>query len=148
MSRIHEALKKAEQEREAQGVLRKVAPRSQSTGPGVPITAGDFAAHRRCRPETCRGLAAPFTLDTLLARCVQGVGHPTVKTMLFFNRRRRTGYGTEEFRTLRSRLYQMREKSPLKKVLVTQRSAEGRKVLCSRQPGASHGSPAWAARAA
>ena len=27
--------------------------------------------------------------------------------------------GTEEFRTLRSRLYHMREKMPLKKVLVT-----------------------------
>jgi protein-tyrosine kinase len=40
-----------------------------------------------------------------------------MKTMLFFNSEQ--GPGTEEFRTLRSRLYQMREKQPLKKVLVT-----------------------------
>jgi capsular exopolysaccharide synthesis family protein len=38
--------------------------------------------------------------------------------MLFFNAEEQ-GYGTEEFRTLRSRLYQMREKMALKKVLVT-----------------------------
>ena len=37
--------------------------------------------------------------------------------MLFYNSEQ--GPGTEEFRTLRSRLYQMREKHPLKKVLVT-----------------------------
>jgi len=37
--------------------------------------------------------------------------------MLFYNSEQ--GPGTEEFRTLRSRLYQMREKQPLKKVLVT-----------------------------
>jgi capsular exopolysaccharide synthesis family protein len=37
--------------------------------------------------------------------------------MLFFNDEQ--GPGTEEFRTLRSRLYQMREKQPLKKILVT-----------------------------
>jgi capsular exopolysaccharide synthesis family protein len=38
--------------------------------------------------------------------------------MLFFNTEEQA-YGTEEFRTLRSRLYQMREKQSLKKVLVT-----------------------------
>lgn len=38
--------------------------------------------------------------------------------MLFFNPEGRL-YGTEEFRTLRSRLYQMRDKQPLKKVLLT-----------------------------
>jgi protein-tyrosine kinase len=37
--------------------------------------------------------------------------------MLFYNSEQ--GPGTEQFRTLRSRLYQMREKQPLKKVLVT-----------------------------
>jgi capsular exopolysaccharide synthesis family protein len=38
--------------------------------------------------------------------------------MLFFKPEEQ-GYGTEEFRTLRSRLYQMREKQALKKVLIT-----------------------------
>jgi len=40
-----------------------------------------------------------------------------MKTMLFLKDEQ--GPGTEEFRTLRSRLYQMREKQPLKKILVT-----------------------------
>jgi capsular exopolysaccharide synthesis family protein len=38
--------------------------------------------------------------------------------MLFFNGQEQA-YGTEEFRTLRSRLYQMREKQSLRKLLVT-----------------------------
>ena len=38
--------------------------------------------------------------------------------MLFFNPEEQE-YGNEEFRTLRSRLYQIREKQSLKKVLVT-----------------------------
>jgi capsular exopolysaccharide synthesis family protein len=38
--------------------------------------------------------------------------------MLFFKDEEHR-YGTEEFRTLRSRLYQVREKQPLKKILVT-----------------------------
>jgi capsular exopolysaccharide synthesis family protein len=62
--------------------------------------------------------ASQFTFDTLLARCSQHNWTPDTKTMLFFNAEEQ-GYGTEEFRTLRSRLYQMREKLALKKVLVT-----------------------------
>ncbi|PYX38013.1 MAG: hypothetical protein DMG75_05190 [Acidobacteria bacterium] len=59
-----------------------------------------------------------FTFDTLLARCAQSEWNPDPKSMLFFNDDERK-YGAEEFRTLRSRLYQMREKMPLKKVLIT-----------------------------
>jgi len=58
-----------------------------------------------------------FTYETLLARCLPSPWSPDMKTMLFCNSEQ--GPGTEEFRTLRSRLYQMREKHPLKKVLVT-----------------------------
>src|SRR5438309_8834772 len=64
-------------------------------------------------------LSSPFTFDTLLARCAQARWSPDSKTMLFFNSDEEQGFGTEEFRTLRSRLYQMREKQALKKVLVT-----------------------------
>src|SRR5207249_5102202 len=61
---------------------------------------------------------SPYTLDTLLARCPQGRWSPDRKTMLFFNPEEQE-YGNEEFRTLRSRLYQTRERQVLKKVLVT-----------------------------
>src|SRR2546428_2281568 len=63
--------------------------------------------------------ASPFTFDTLLARCAQARWSHDSKAMLFFNSDDEQGYGMEEFRTLRSRLYKMREKQSLKKVLVT-----------------------------
>jgi len=72
-------------------------------------------------PESNQGIpsfASSFTFDTLLARCTQGNWHPDPKTMLFFNQED-NAIGTEQFRTLRSRLYQMREKGSLKKILVT-----------------------------
>jgi protein-tyrosine kinase len=59
-----------------------------------------------------------FNTDTLLARCVQLEWNPDTTTMLFMNGDD-GARGTEEFRTLRSRLYHLREKMPLKKVLVT-----------------------------
>jgi protein-tyrosine kinase len=62
-------------------------------------------------------LSNQFSYETLLSRCVPSTWSPDMKTMLFYNSEQ--GPGTEEFRTLRSRLYQMREKQPLKKVLVT-----------------------------
>jgi capsular exopolysaccharide synthesis family protein len=61
---------------------------------------------------------SPFSLDALLARCIPQPWAPDEKTMLFFNGDDRA-QGSEEFRTLRSRLYHAREKMPLKKVLVT-----------------------------
>jgi capsular exopolysaccharide synthesis family protein len=129
MSRIHEALKRAEQERaatqqggpspaaypppldmdpapiaaeESRPVLGTVAPISS----GVPLTAG------------MPSFASPFSLDALMARCPPQPWAPDEKTMLFFNGED-SARGTEEFRTLRSRLYHVREKMPLKKILVT-----------------------------
>src|SRR5438105_8031147 len=119
MSRIHEALKLAEAQRAAsqgghvpsqQGAEVTVtdpsmkAPVVESAPTGVASAVPSFASQ--------------FTFDTLLARCAQHNWAPDTKTMLFFNAEEQ-GYGTEEFRTLRSRLYQMREKIALKKVLIT-----------------------------
>lgn len=108
MSRIHEALKRAEQDRAAaQGVHVETAQI-----PAQPPLAGV--------PSPISTLPSPsnqLTYETLLSRCVPCTWSPDTKTMLFYNSEQ--GPGTEEFRTLRSRLYQMREKQPLKKVLVT-----------------------------
>jgi capsular exopolysaccharide synthesis family protein len=62
--------------------------------------------------------ASTFNTDTLLARCAQLEWNPDTATMLFMNGDD-SARGTEEFRTLRSRLYHLREKMPLKKVLVS-----------------------------
>jgi len=116
MSRIHEALKKAEQERASikGGVPSAFAatPVAEAAGYGevdvAPITPNLGMA----------GLAGPSGLETLLARCPQKQWTPDLQTMLFMNGNDSTK-GTEEYRTLRSRLYHIREKMPLKKVLVT-----------------------------
>jgi len=134
MSRIHEALKKAEQERAAQGgpaqadyaqasyattttpepppmpppaeELRREASMVAAPNLNVPLTAG------------MPSFASPFSLETLLSRCTPQPWTPDEKTMLFLNGDD-NARGTEEFRTLRSRLYHAREKMALKKLLVT-----------------------------
>lgn len=62
--------------------------------------------------------SSDLSYETLLARCPQADWHPDPLTMLFFEEDDKR-LGTEEFRTLRSRLYQIREKMPLKRLLVT-----------------------------
>jgi capsular exopolysaccharide synthesis family protein len=60
-----------------------------------------------------------LTLEVLEARCPQATWNPDPATVLFADPQDRT-LGTEEFRSLRSRLYQIREreKQPLQTVLV------------------------------
>jgi len=133
MSRIHEALKKAEQERAAlQGGspqpdhLPSYATTTAAELPRMPLVE-ERAVEMAARVSPGSGIplgsampsfASPFSLDALLARCVPQPWAPDEKTMLFFNGDDTTR-GSEEFRTLRSRLYHAREKMPLKKVLVT-----------------------------
>jgi len=59
-----------------------------------------------------------FNYESLLARCPQSEWQPDPKTMLFFEQDD-SRVGAEEFRTLRSRLYQIREKMQLKNLMVT-----------------------------
>jgi protein-tyrosine kinase len=130
MSRIHEALKRAEQERAAsQGNRTDASPvmdlpaqdpnpvAADVARPAMPAPSGNAAS----APSSGHGMpsfSSPFTLDTLLARCTQCEWKPDAKTMLFFSQEE-NALGAEQFRTLRSRLYQMREKTSLKRILVT-----------------------------
>ena len=111
MSRIHEALKKAEQERAA----------AQGMGVDAASIASQFAPMSVETAESAVSSPAfsqQATVDTLLARCPRVEWHPDPQTMLFFGAQDNAP-GMEEFRTLRSRLYQQREKIPLKKLLVS-----------------------------
>jgi protein-tyrosine kinase len=114
MSRIHEALKRAEQERTSQG--GRVEP--VTSGEPLPVDPMLGMPTEPVNNPIAPAFASQFSFDTLLARCAPMQWNPDMKTMLFFNQQE-SYYGTEEFRTLRSRLYQMREKQPLKKVLIT-----------------------------
>jgi len=128
MSRIHEALKRAEQDRAAsQGgradspvmdlPVTEPVPAMPETA-RVPTSAATATAPAPAASATSPTFSNPFTFDTLLARCAQCEWKPDTKTMLFFNGEE-NALGTEQFRTLRSRLYQMREKMSLKKILIT-----------------------------
>ena len=128
MSRIHEALKRAEQDRAAsQGGRADNSPVMDlpvtEPLPAMPETAHVPAASAAAAAAPAPVQGAPsfsssFNFDTLLARCTQSEWKPDPKTMLFFGSEE-NALGTEQFRTLRSRLYQMREKMSLKKILVT-----------------------------
>ena len=113
MSRIHEALKKAQQERalsqplgqaEAAPPIRDVVLQPEMTSGVMP--AGGMASF------------PVATAEAVLTRSRQTEWNPDLKTMLFFGAEEHAS-GMEEFRTLRSRLYQAREKQPLSKLLVS-----------------------------
>jgi protein-tyrosine kinase len=86
--------------------MRREASTVAAPNLNVPLTAG------------MPSFASPFSLETLLSRCTPQPWTPDEKTMLFLNGDD-SSRGTEEFRTLRSRLYHAREKMALKKLLVT-----------------------------
>ncbi len=120
MSRIHEALKKAEQERAATqggGVQPGYAPVSVADTIAVADRPSSVAA-AALADQGMPSFASPFSVDTLLSRCAQTEWKPDLSTMLFMNGNDGVE-GTEQYRTLRSRLYHMREKMTLKTLLVT-----------------------------
>jgi protein-tyrosine kinase len=108
LSRIHEALKRAEEDRAAGRTSQTDSPTAQPPGTSPHLDSPVANAS----PAT----TDQFTLEALLAQSALRTWSPDKSTMLFFNSEQ--ARGTEEFRTLRSRLYQLREKHPLKRVLV------------------------------
>jgi capsular exopolysaccharide synthesis family protein len=129
MSRIHEALKKAEQERaasqggSAQPEYSAVEVATAPVMPGAKASELDAGTEHPANGRVpfnaaMPSLASPFNVDALMARSIQQSWIPDEKIMLFFNEDDKVR-GTEEFRTLRSRLYALRDKAPLKKILVT-----------------------------
>jgi capsular exopolysaccharide synthesis family protein len=130
MSRIHEALKKAEQQRAeqlggyppAEELVQNPTPMPASAsapaGESAPVESSAPASAPAAGRVAAPAMGEPFSYETLLANCAPSSWKPDLKTMLFFNPDEQT-FGAEEFRTLRSRLYQMRDVQPLKKLLVT-----------------------------
>ena len=119
MSRIHEALKRAEQE-------TKTAPSATV----APIDGETYLDDLLSRPsEDLHGESNNGTADYSRAedtsigeKWLESVPRrewtPDRKKLLFSDSERHYEPGMEEFRTLRSRLYQLREKMPLKKIMV------------------------------
>ena len=106
MSRIHEALKRAELERATHG------------GPEDHVIEQPMPPGMAARMSGSVNGDGPLTFEALQARVARVQWNPNPSTMLFFSGADQA-LGKEELRTLRSRLYQMRERKPLKKILVT-----------------------------
>lgn len=119
MSRIHEALKKAAQERSSRlssgtspdfldvstDVSRTTVPAEVQTLP----LPGDLAPEQK----------SPFLyFEELVEKCARPQWHLDPRTSVFLGADSNQT-GAEHFRTLRSRLYQIAGTRPLKKVLVT-----------------------------
>jgi capsular exopolysaccharide synthesis family protein len=127
MSRIHEALKKAEQERAAIVTAEpEIAPVQAASATATataepvpnaeaPLQNGDILS-RTVLPAT--GSSQYLRFDDLRARCAHPVWHLDPNVNVFVNPDS-SAQGSEQFRTLRSRLYQMRSNQPLRTLLVT-----------------------------
>jgi protein-tyrosine kinase len=120
MSRIHEALKKAQEERAAQ----QAAHGTNSVDAVDPQSQNSFAraALLEAPEESAIGTVGqpdgPIMIEMLLARCPQRRWKPDPSMLLFLNADE-DNPGKEVFRTLRTRLYQVRAVQPLRTVLVT-----------------------------
>jgi capsular exopolysaccharide synthesis family protein len=119
MSRIHDALKKAEQERSnAQTAATDVV-----SPEALPVTETwpPRAAETEIAPDPAILAARQgeyLRFDDLRARCAHPTWHLDPNVNVFFNPNLSV-HGAEQFRTLRSRLYQLRGTQPLKTLLVT-----------------------------
>jgi capsular exopolysaccharide synthesis family protein len=121
MSRIYEALKKAEEERELTGLAEEAKPgdcvvaESAHSGEAahrasvtlLPLRLGD-APPTSCKPR----------LDELRQRCTKPRWKLDPDTIVFCNKPSFTRCA-EQFRTLRSRLYRLRGTLPIRTLLVT-----------------------------
>jgi protein-tyrosine kinase len=137
MSRIHDALKKAEMDRaaahEAEVAALPLDPqRLDRTQEGIaaPISPASLTAiltQANVIPSSPDG---PLRYDDLLARCAHPQWHSELSSNVF--NPLLGEHGAEQFRTLRSRLYQVRGNQPLQTLLVTSAvSGEGKTFVTS-----------------
>jgi protein-tyrosine kinase len=127
MSRIHEALKKAAEERSAQGVNRAVSDLVELSGhptlgeiaPTGAVAHPGIGTHSKLEPGVLK-------FEEFKKRCTP-VTWRVDPSASVFSAHTNHQVGAEKFRTLRSRLYQIATAQPLKKLLVTSSTpAEGK----------------------
>jgi protein-tyrosine kinase len=132
MSRIHEALKRAEQERSVPMEAAPMAPPVETEiaeplpdmpeGPLTPLTDGSRASVADplllTSMDKRRGTADFLHFDDVWARCAAPGWRLNLERNVFVDPAM-PAVMREQFRTLRSRLYQFRDKQPLRSVLVT-----------------------------
>jgi len=114
MSRIHEALKKAEEQRPP--AWKPADPTPLGFGDdGIAVAAGVMQSPRRGEVPTA---GRCLRLEELRQRCIKP-GWKLSPDYDVFSTKQSSALCAEQFRTLRSRLYRLREKSPIRTLLVT-----------------------------
>jgi len=118
MSRIHEALKKAQMERGGATRVEDAPPSMRHADVTEAPVAGPSAASSSGWQEGRR--TGPIPIDVLDQHCKRPTWTPDPKIAGLMSASS-SGMGTEELRTLRSRLYQIRDRQQpnLRKILVT-----------------------------
>src|SRR5208282_3125662 len=143
MSRIHEALKRAEREKgrpRPPDVVPEPAPSAaEAVAPAAAVQAAaavqPVAVAAAAAVATVAAPAAPLSVvapgTALLESCRRSRWQGDTAKLFFLSERQNT-FATEQVRTLRSRLYETRERRPLKTVLVTSAMpAEGKTFVCA-----------------
>jgi protein-tyrosine kinase len=121
MSRIHDALRQAEQDRATSVGIERPASQPErpiETRRPVENSHSDKVTTARAFPRPSGYESSPGLAEGILASCRTAVWKPDGRSLLF-NRADQRPFGAEEFRTLRTRLNQMRERLPLQAILVT-----------------------------
>jgi len=114
MSRIHEALKKAEEQRPP--AWKPADPTPLGFGDdGIAVAPGAMQSPRREEMPTA---GRCLRLEELRQRCIKP-GWKLSPDYDVFSTKQSSALCAEQFRTLRSRLYRLREKSPIRTLLVT-----------------------------
>lgn len=138
MSRIHEALKRAEQERSANQTGQKVEERADFVAAGdmieAPHAPSNVSAPATLHPPTiplpeAEVLPKVLQFEEIWANCSRPQWNPNCDFLVFSNSDPFRS-GTEQFRTLRSRLYRIRESRPLQTILISSSiPAEGKTIV-------------------
>ena len=127
MSRIHEALKKAAEERNAKsgnGSLPELVELSRNESSTETLPGNGVAIASPPPKSLAPQQALPF--EAFVKRCSPGSWRIEPSASVF-SAHMEHEVGAEKFRTLRSRLYQIASAQPLKKILVTSSTpAEGK----------------------
>lgn len=139
MSRIHEALRRAEEESkrltstEATPVRESVVERTVIQElPPMKLEPVEAFAKSSIELERAVALGTPPDSEQWFADLPRKQWKSDTSKLLFANPNNHYEPGMEQFRTLRSRLYQLRDKMPLKTILVSSAlPGEGKSFIAS-----------------
>jgi protein-tyrosine kinase len=141
MSRIHEALRRAEQEKAAASqTARKVEEWDEdiaaSSALETPTPASEAAAPPELQPAIvpqpkAENVPTPLKFEEVWANCSRPQWKPN-SNFLVFSSANPFQTGAEQFRTLRSRLYKIRDSQRLQTVLISSAiPAEGKTLVAA-----------------